>query len=344
MLRTEREARTIEISKNHEYFFAICARGKHSFVMIGVKDNDTQEFYHLFSVGKFFVMNNSTPRQLYLKMLFSSAPSRLRMETLFYKENDIIGEFEEITDVFSYKSYVFSEEQYLRFLQHVSDCHARTKHIYAYQKYVESNENTDKTTFKYLPIPASTGQEVVFDENASFNSAENSCRSTAIEMTKDATSMSTNDDSISTTFLSALPYIGCINNGKLNRDFLVFPMPPEQNNLSANVYSMLKIVYKHLETIPKKFAENHHTYAKFNAVKRLHTLLDANKSQDIFTLSDTVRGWENDHRDLIDIQRGFSMYSRTATRQMLSNLETFLIRISRTQQCLTSQTSHKLQC
>lgn len=321
MLRQNTEVRTIEISRNHEYFFAICARQRHSYVMVGVTDNDTHEYYHLFSIGKFFVMDNTSPGALYLKMLFSNSRSRLRMESLFYK-NATTGEYEqEITDVFSYKAYVFSEEKYLQFLEHVGNCDARASHIYAYQKLDPAeDQQSDKVIFKYLPVLRGAGQKPVFSENAGFNSINNTCRTTAIDMTLDATDMPAKDDALSTSFLSDLPYIGSINNGRLNRNFLVFPMPPEQADISEAVYSILKITYNQLEAIPKKFDDNFNTYLKFNAVRELYRLLDESKHQNISALADIIRNWENRHSYLIDAQRGFSLFSRTSTRTMLDNL------------------------
>ncbi len=325
MLRQDVALKTIEVSQSHEYFFAICSRKAHTFVMIGVKDNDTREFHHLFSVGKFLALQKDTSiLGLYFEMLFSAAPARLRMETDFYRDTTV-GEFHpDIPFEFSYKAYTFSEPQYRAFLRHIGGCDAKSNYIFAFQRIYSIDDESNKAVFQYRPIMQDDSNKPLFNTSASFNNTSNTCRTTAIGMTLDATNMEAKDEAISNNFLSGLPYSGRLENGKLNKNFLVFPLPPQSDGLDVNINAILKIVYAQLETIPKKCDENVDTYLKFESVKDLYNKLVEHKKDSIDAYARIISRWENTNRYLIDAQRGFSLYGRTATRTMLDELRQFI--------------------
>jgi len=324
MLRKDVPLKTIEVSQNHAYFFAICTRKAHTFVMIGVKDNDTREFYHLFSVGKFTLQKDASIIGLYFAMLFSAAPARLRMETDFYRDTTV-GEFHpDIPFEFSYKAYTFSEQQYRAFLRHIGCCDAKSNYIFAFQRIYSLDDESDKAVFQYRPIMQDDTNKPLFNTSASFNNTSNTCRTTAIGMTLDATNMSAKDEAISSHFLSGLPYSGRLENGKLNKNFLIFPLPPQPDNLDPNINAILKIVYAQLETIPKKCDDNVDTYLKFDAVNDLYNQLAEHKKDSIDAFAKIISTWETTNRYLIDAQRGFSLYGRTATRKMLDELRQFI--------------------
>lgn len=298
------------IDEKSELFIALCtlADDVHSFLVIGIHDNDRHENHLLCAVGKAY----DTEAASELLDIFSKGyPAKANPESHCY----VSGKVE-----INYKAFSMSIEHYGELLSLLGSVQ---KPLFAYQpSYKENDEFSSQIPMAYKKIPSNDEsideRSRAFLESLSFINLKNTCRHSSILLLDSLFQEGYSKTGISTNFLKKPPFLTRIKYGTVKEEIFIFPLLPQQNSPLKN--DILLKLYKQLEQIPKKYRDNKDTLKKFSELKKLYLTLQENPESSIKDFFTTIRQWQITHQDLIRKKRGLSFFSTTATEDMFKEI------------------------
>lgn len=331
-------------NKEDEFFLAIGQQGKHSFLMLGVMDNDQPRL--LARVGK---RNDIDPDykseyELFKKALGSGSLSRLGDEGLFRPE----GHYAKI----NYQAYAITYSQLKEFFGLIASIEKNhlenteisqaLKNRYKELKFIEclipveeeSNSNLVKFEFKKLQTAnfltdielqsqisqkidiqplAVKGQRIKYDEN---------CRYFAKYILEAILGFQT---SISKYFFIKPKHQTELNGGQPDaKTFYVLPIPPNIKHLSPEKSSALLQVYKRLEQIPLINPKSQETRDKFNSLKSLYNNLSGKNKLSAKDFLTILLEHESNQKQFLYKKRGnnpFSQCLMSSSKKALDNIK-----------------------
>lgn len=308
----------ISVTKDSEFFIAIAKQEGHSFVMLGVSNNNSIDL--LARVGKVYKTNgnkiNASMRCRFSSLfIFSHAPARLTQEWLYRKEN-ILFEI-------NYQAYAITYEQVCSFLTLVKNIKEDHNKIEGYcsnniRAYCPIEEKNDRVTFNFQGVSLENKIKNVkevpnateISEQSSKLCLTNSCRTTARSILEAVLGFNAN---ISNNFLNSFRFKGALLHGQPIKDqFYILPNPPEvfAKEMPEHQLRTLKILYQRLEEIPQKNPNSPETTAKFNAVKALYNSLAPNNNISAGKLLTEICKYEQRHAKQLNAQRSPLFFSR----------------------------------
>ncbi|WP_419420342.1 hypothetical protein ACNVED_03315 [Legionella sp. D16C41] len=337
--------------KDDEYFLAMAKKGFHSFLMLGVIENNTPQL--LARVGK---INDIDPdsKNIYktlFKNLYTKNLARLVDEGLARHITQI--------DSIAYQAYSINYEQMQEFLELIAYLEKKqlenkgvrdalhrmssagiklnSQPIRAYVPIKEqlNNGNNIKVVFRHqalndwhpiinsVSIKTLESRDKIAKEIGEIN-INNTCRHSAINMLEAILAFKTN---ISTQFFIPLNYKTKLRGGLPDKtSFYVLPLPPTiYKDLNPYQLKALKKLYKRLEEIPKTHYSDLKTRKKFAAVKELYKTIAGQTTLSAIELLQEVIDFETSKEDQLFQQRSnrfISFFTPTpATKKVFQKIK-----------------------
>ena len=305
----------ITINKDTDHFFlAICKKDVHSFLMLGLYDQN-QVSHLLCRVGKVFDHDNEeeddcfTANKRLAHFIFSSTNGIINDERT-YRNNK--GE----TPI-SYQAYDISYQQYKEFIQLLEGL------------------QTDRNKFKcYKPIKEEGSQvslkltsDLVFQQrkemddlinNTSQLGLGNTCRHTAIRLAEEVHHAPTSS-LVSSSYFRDLPYTTQLDFGVPSADipFYVLPVSPTAYpSLDENKRGILFKLYSRMEHMLLIDPHSEQTKIKFQSLKDLYNqIAGPQKDLSLDELLFSIQTWKQAHKDNLNVLRVTYFWDSLITRQ-----------------------------
>ena len=325
----------IEVNPSNEFFIAIGKKGIHSFLMLGVV-NDEGEPRLLARIGK---TNDIDPDynnklRIKLKLLFSSTKAHLGEEKLYIKSE------------ISYQAYSINLNQFNQFLELVHNM--EKKHLddpiigpkvgeTRINCYLPIETTEDKITFKYQPLAElpkflNTESEIPSPElmkGAQEVRRTNNCRTTSLNIIELILGYKTD---VSQYFFVSPKYKTHGQNGHPNKAaFYVLPPPPIafKSQVSPKQMSVLKKLYARLGETPLTYANDKETKLKFDELRSMYTEISGQNNLSAKELLSRIIQHETGHGPVLFAKRHPNFFSRmfsciSSTERLFKNMKTEL--------------------
>ncbi len=319
--------KTILINKDKDQFFiAICKQGAHSFLMLGVYDQN-QVTHLLCRVGKFFDLpresRNSrcyTTSSLIINALFSSAKAKIKDEKL---SREAKGEVP-----ISYQAYDLSYQHYLEFIQLLEGLQTDDNKYKCYKPVAENQSEVYlKLTRDLIFTPRTDLGEIIAD--TSEVRLNNTCRHTAIKLVEEAQHVPVSP-LISSNFFSDLPYQTRLDYGKPSADVPFYVLPPSPAaypDLSEEKRSAVTKLYTRMEHLLLIDPYSVHTQNKFRSLKDLYTeIAGPQKDLTLDQLLFSIQSWKEANKSTLNVLRqkyfwDYFFTRESATSQLITEIE-----------------------
>ena len=310
------------VNRDDEFFIAIGKKGIHSFVMLGVMKNNMP--FLLARVGKTNSIDEDFGRglcsqgKLAVKAIVSQTKSALQEEPLLLQGH------------ISYSAYAIGYEHCIQFLKLIA-LSQRIHAINAYQPVREDDAGVvmEKKALPRAPIEeADVKQRNIIERSHSLH-INNTCRSTAIDLIEYTQNISHLTDNVSSAFFRDLPVSVLFSEGKPNKYFYVFPLPPNAHDADQEKMAILTKIYKRMENLLKKDLYGENTIQKFQALKTLYNQQAGLPNGSLNEALDSIRQWRQDNQSVISQLRAQSFLGRlfvfkSSTEAMADNIENAL--------------------
>ena len=270
----------LQLKKTDKYFISIAQQGLHSFMMLGVVNDQP---ILLARVGKTNDIDPDlqNPLRMLTKVLGSKALSRITDEGITRK----LGHSANTNTNISYQAYDINFEQVKEFLGLIAAAEKRQKTNY-------TNANNGRGIVGYIPVNEEQNKnEVIFEyrvlDDFSFklpNSKmesyhriiigaqelhiNNTCRTTALNMVEVVLGVVPD---VSKFFFMTLKYHTKLVEGQPDpKTFYILPPSPNSFKKNFKETKILDILYKRMENIPKLNPREPRTRHKFDKLKALY--------------------------------------------------------------------------
>lgn len=309
----------IQISPSSEFFIALCQRHGHSYIALGVKEGNNAQL--LMACGK---GNLAKGRSSLCEVIFGVSQAAVMHEVFMFNHWE---------KVVLYKAYTITYQHYLEFLHYLK--------LLSLSQKEKWSDHPDTLLKGYFPNPNNQsllewGSIVDIPTSPEATSTPdfdtykrlglfNTCRHSAIRLTKNASHRSELGRGVSSLFFKALPLLAVFAKGQLKQEscssFYILPLPPTAfKNLSAEQLKIISQLYKRLDTIILSAQNNPVTMEKFNKIKGLYCVLAKNSTLKLFDVLNVIEIWGKENHALIVKHRESHWISfHTATQTMFSN-------------------------
>lgn len=313
-------------------FIAICKKGGHSFVMLGVYDKNNKVNHVLCRVGKLFAPDKrpeesgcfSSIGRLW-QALFGEAKAKLYDEGVFREKFS--------PTPISYQAYELSYGQYKEFIQLLEGLQTEDNQFNVF-KPVEENGSDVTLKLTSQPVLEARANIEVLKSNTCTLSIDNNCRHSAIKMIEEATHTPL-PSLVSTHYVTDLPYTTQLEYGSPSQDvpFYVLPTPPTAYpELSPHKRKILSELYEHMEHMLLIAPHSIPTQRKFQCLKDYYIEMAGPKKD--LSLSDLlldIQNWREQHQVTINVLRErtiwdeilsfFSIQRKSKTEMLFDKIE-----------------------
>lgn len=315
---------SIKINKKTDKFFiSINKQGLHSFIMLGVYDQNKVK--HLLSrVGKVGDNNIKDPScfqvtEFVCNAFFSNNKAKLGDEGVTRKSKR--------SDPITYQAYDVTYAQYLEFIQTLESLQTDKNKFLCY-KPVETNG--DEITLElnneliFPPQPKSKIKKQVNELHIG-----NTCRHSAIELVE-ATQHAPVASLVSPHFFTSLPYKTVLDFGKPSEDipFYVLPVPPVAfREIGKTKMKIITKLYQRMEQMLLIQEDSQATQNKFLSLKELYlNIIGPQKELSLNELLASIQTWKQDNVSTLTVLRKKyfwdSFFTRkSATMSLIEDLE-----------------------
>ncbi|MCL9682692.1 hypothetical protein [Legionella maioricensis] len=308
--------KTISIDKDKDHFFiAICKQGKHSFLMLGIYDQN-QVTQLLCRVGKFFDVPQNpkdrgycdTNRRL-CNALFSSSRAKIMDERL---SRETKGEIP-----ISYQAYDLSYQHYLEFIQHLESLQTDDNKYKCYKPIAEKQGKVHlKLTRELIFTPQTNSGDIA--DSASEVSINNTCRHTAIKLIEEVQHTPISS-LVSSSFLRDLPYQTRLDYGQPSAELPFYVLPPSPAaypDLSEEKRSVMTKLYARMERVLLIDPHSVKTQNKFQCLKDLYTeITGPQKDLTLDELLFSIQSWKQANESILNGLREKYFWDYFFTRQ-----------------------------
>ncbi|BCA94787.1 hypothetical protein TUM19329_11480 [Legionella antarctica] len=317
----------ISINKDKSKFFiAICKQGAHSFLMLGVYDQN-QVTHLLCRVGKFFDVPREsksnkcfTSSRLLFNAFFSSSTAKIIDEQLFRKTKGEVP--------ISYQAHDLSYQHYLEFIQLLEGLQTDDNAYNCYKPVtVQQSEITLMLTSDLIFTPRTDLEDIIAD--TSEIRLNNTCRHSAIKLVEEARHASVSS-LVSSNFVSDLPYQTRLDFGKPTSElpFYVLPPPPiAYPDLSVEQRSVVTKLYTRMEHLLLVDPHSELTKNKFGSLKELYTeITGPQKDLTLAQLLFSIQSWKEENKSTLNVLRkkyfwDYFFTRVSATTQLVTEIE-----------------------
>jgi hypothetical protein len=341
---------TLDITKNSEFFIALCQYGPHSYVALGAKTKDKTQL--LASFGKIASERTSNLCTSLCTAVFNKVPATILNEpvTKHLKPNGFISNPSESN--VTYKAYDISYQNYIEFLLYMKQLSVaqRAQNQYAdiLEAYIPITKTDKKVTFEWRSVESLNVENQIkkpHDKDTIIEPTRNSkalnlslvsntCRHSAIHFTQQARNNKHMGQGVSSAFFKKLPLKATFTNGEVSKQhyFYILPLPPSSySDLSKEQEHILKKLYKRLDRLLQKHQNNPLTAEKFEQLKTLYNSITPKQTTAIWQVIDAVETWEKDNKTLISSHRSSFCFhfGKTATESMFKSFHNDFDRITK---------------
>ncbi len=300
----------IQLSPYGEFFIALCQINEHSYITFGMRTGDKVEV--LASFGKVF-----DESALGLSFVFWNTAAYVRNESFMFAEN----REREV----KYKAYAITYHHYLAFLHHIK--RLSLQHNSGLRAYCPDPDQPSRLVWKLVAnvkTNAKNTDSMDLNEYGRVGLINNTCRHSAIHLTKQAAHRTDLGKGISSLFFSTPPLAADFLAGKVKKStpyFYILPLPPQAfPGLTPAKHKIINQLYRRLDEIVLCAQKNPITIQKFHKIKELYNELTRNSKASIFDIMKGIEAWEHDNKDLISKHRKSHWFSfQTATEKMFVN-------------------------
>ncbi|WED44434.1 hypothetical protein [Legionella cardiaca] len=336
-------AETIKVKRDDEFFLAIAKEGIHSFVMLGVVQDNKPLI--LARVGKTNDIDSDvrSPLKLGVKYITTGTLGRLADEGIEQDDGEI-----------NYQAYAINYEQYKEFLALIWTMEQEQKKNPTILNELNTNyyvvERAKNAAIScYVPHEPTEGGEIelIHEElgtntfvpkegkEEQFNKAatntqkiqiiNNSCRTTALNILDIVLGFKAN---VSKHFFVAPAYKTQFIDKKLDADsFYIFPPPPTAyKDLGKTQRAVLEKLYKRLEEIPHKDTREQATRDKFAALKTMYNSIAGKNNLSASDLLQCISEHEKGKEEVLYAKRSPSKLSTffnlsSSTKKMVDSMK-----------------------
>lgn|SRR3990167_8539600 len=276
----------LTVSKHSEFFIALCQRGQHSSIMLGVNHESQPELLGIIGKSNFIDPDFNNTCKIVKKTLTSNTLAVLNDANLTSKGKQ--------AKLISYQAYAINYAQLQEFLSLIAyiEINQIQDNIIGTSKsnnelikcYVpdESKDNIDNPNIKftYRTLPNLLANATDYSDfnvqdicnKSKFLNINNTCRHTSLDILRTILGFKTD---ISENFLIKPAYKTTRLAGVLNKEtFCILPHPPGAfKDLSDHQLDVLTKLYRRIQEIPKKDCFSAKTKAKFDALKATYVAI-----------------------------------------------------------------------
>jgi hypothetical protein len=342
------------VNKNNEFFIALCQKKEHSYISMGVKDNNGNSQL-LASFGKIGHLESTKAEKENITDMLKIAISELcglvfthssaiiqNEPVIAYEKNN--GEwYRPSNSEITYKAYAISYQHYVQLLHHMAAISRKqqikfsAKPLKAYFPVME-NDNFVKLEWENVDHEEEI-QPLANDEFVTL-SIGNTCRHSAIHLTEEARKTPDAGAGISSLFFKSPPLKAVFGQGYVqDRYFFVLPLPPNSFlQVNPEKLAILTELYQRLDEMVLIAQENEVSIRKFEKLKGLYKEIASEMPETILDVITAIENWENDHKELISTHRKKHWFHfATATEQMFSKFHRQFASIRKEQEEINEQ-------
>lgn len=299
-----------------QFFISICQRKEHSFVMLGVYDQDRVR-HLLCRVGK--IMGNVTNHGEELcvsitkavgNFFFNSVRAKLKDEGI---TRDYLGE----TPI-KYQAYDITYEQYIEFVRFLESIQTE-RNTFSCFKPIKEKEG--KVTLEVTNVPIfklTTNVDNLKSEIFNELSIINTCRHSAIKLVEQTQKNSISPE-VSSWFFNDLPYETKLDYGQPSSSvpFYVLPFSPTTyHDLTGKKKLVAEKLYHRMEQLVYLETSSPKTQKKFYSLKNLYTqILGAQKEITLSQLLEGIKCWKKENEGTINSLRKTYLWDSFLTRK-----------------------------
>lgn len=307
---------TIVVNKKSDKFFiAICKKGHHTFLMLGVYDQ-FQVRQVLSRVGKGVTeaaLDEITSfwrwLRSYMSLLGGGISSELVDEGVF-REHDSIQPI-------SYEAYDITYEQYVDYLRVVEELQTFGNTFECYKPITTNDDNVTLELTTEIKLPGNRNVERIKDHLSRLN-VNDTCRHSAIELVEEIRQAPVSN-LVPQNYLKALPRQTELLHGKPSEGipFYVMPAPPTSfPAMDGHKKAMVVKLYHQLERMLFIEPDSKLTTDKFTRLKELYLELTASEqSMSLQDLLTSITSWKNNNLSLLSTLRKQYFWDHFFTRQ-----------------------------
>ena len=294
---------------NDRFFISICKKGIHSFVALGVMQNDAPIVLARVGGG------------LCYKIIQSEGG-------LYFP------------DSISYAAYSISYDQYLQFIDLLKL--SSKKHDINYSCYLPAVCEDRVVTLKRERITPQSEEPISVDRtkkekitNASHITPFNTCRHTAIDFLE-----YTQDTNEATQHVSRFFFYDLLLKNHFHRDrapdhpFYILPAPPGAHHVGPETKVILTKLYSRMHELLTKDPYGENTRAKFHALEKFYKQQAGSPTDDLEVMLTSIRTWKEEYLVVIKPLRQqsifgqflhfFNMTYKSSTESMADEIESSL--------------------
>jgi hypothetical protein len=322
--------KSIRVRKHSEFFIAIAKQGVHSFMMVGVVDDDQKANHLLARVGKSNDIDPDFRNNCIMarKEIFSTTKAQL-------KDEGITRPSGHVTRI-NYQAYSITFEQAHQFMKLIREVEAKqypgktcmiqgllpsaedeTGYVDFHQRHLSALDKNNSLQ----PHPKS--QDLALE--ASEINIRNTCRTTARNMVNTILGF---DTKVSEHFFLAPKYKTTLISGLPNfNTFYILPPPANAyQKLTKPQKKVLSDLYKRLKDIPTKNRNSTETRDKFNAVKTLYQQIAGANTLKANKLLEAIITYEKNNQEKLYAIRSPNFFSKclglkSSTEKTLKNIK-----------------------
>ena len=316
MTKSAQPYQPLHVSEHSEFFIALCTQGLHSYVTLGVRNGDETKV--LAAVGKVASHDASI-----CGFYFDSTEAFVKNERFMFSTDK---QYE-----VAYKAYAINYQHYLEFLHYLKQLSL-------------SQFNAKKVTFPllaYCPSPADPSllewgpinhfdtstldaHAVNLEQHANIGLFGNTCRHSAVDITKEATKRKDLGKAVSSLFFQKPPLQAVFSAGSVKKAtpyFYILPLPPTAfESIAPNTLRIINQLYQRLDEIVLSQQKHPLTIRKFSQLKDLYNNLTRDSKASIIDVMTGIETWEQVNSTLIATHRKSHWISfQTATQKMFAN-------------------------
>lgn len=329
----------ISINTNNAHFFiAICKKGSHSFLMLGLHEN-YQVSHLLCRVGKFFDVGSEKPdcfsiNKLLFEAIVSSSKGKIKDEGIYRKSKT--------KKLITYQAYDINYKQYREFIKLLEGLQTEDNQFECYKPFEKQGEEQGNQVVlkltKDIVVTPRLNMEDLKEETGEV-SVTNTCRHTAIQLAKDVRHAPVSS-LVSSNFYSDLPYTTQLKNGVPTTDipFYVLPVSPvAYPELSDEKRSILFKLYSRMEHLLLIDTHSEQTQNKFQCLKELYNEISGpQKELSLNQLLISIQAWKEVNTAKLNVLRVTyfwdSFFTRkSATSMLITEIEQDLQRAQQAQ-------------
>ncbi|QLZ69032.1 protein kinase family protein [Legionella sp. PC1000] len=311
--------------KKPEFFMAVCGYKNHSYMIIGVKDSETQEQFVIGMFGRrggllgTYLTNERMPKKsqsLIDIQAFSISQSQYRSLIKFLQEMKI-----------SHKANAAAFAVPSNWVNDTGDPSEQDEIRFTWLDHIATSK---KNRIQDLDLSDLDGNTHYDPEQIRQGIAlDNNCRTAAKHLTQ-ATMSAESLPNVSSFFLRSLPFKAHLSNGKISDKLFIYPPPPPvlKNPENKQEWEILNRMYKRMDKIAKSGSSKgmDESYKKFELLKTLYQQqydkLTGGK-HNLHDLMDDIKQYieHEANAQIIDTPRNSFFHFKTSTRKMFEQIQ-----------------------